>query len=437
VRKARIAGGGVAVVLAGVGLAWLPAAAQDGGPGPRMTFGLSQSLRYDDNLDLDVDSLGSTVQSITGLSFGLSSQTGISSLALSASTGLRILDGPDDADPDGGNTTDVDLDNTRIGLSYGRATANAALDVTGTYSMQQIENALTLADFDPGTGVGVEVPEDLGQLAGTGQRRFYGLNAGLSLGLQDPVGYRLTAGFSGLDYANTSDPSLFGNTRATVGAALLLRLSPVDQGRIGLSWGNFTSDDPDNEDSDNVNLDLGVTRTLPNGNVGFTIFAEDSSDEGDSRSGFSLSRALTLPEGSLSASIGATRLEDQDPEFTGALSWRQNLPDGAINLGLTQAVQNDSDNVPQYVTGLRFGYDRDLTPLSRIGLGASYAVVEAADSPDRTETASLTAVYSRDVTEDWALDLGYTYRQREEDDAGMARSNAVFLGLRRSWELRP
>jgi len=424
-------------VLAGVGLAWLPAAAQDGGPGPRMTFGLSETLRYDDNLDLDVDSLGSTVQSITGLSFGLSSQTGISSLALSASTGLRILDGPDDADPDGGNTTDVDLDNTRIGLSYGRATANAALDVTGTYSMQQIENALTLADFDPGTGDGVEVPEDLGQLAGTGQRRFYGLNAGLSLGLQDPVGYRLTAGFRGLDYANTTDPSLFGNTRTNVGAALLLRLSPVDQGQVGLSWGNFTSDDPENEDSDNVNLDLGVTRTLPNGNIGFTVFAEDSSEEGDSRVGFSLSRALGLPEGSLSASIGATRLEDQDPEFTGALSWRQNLPDGAINLGITQAVQNDADNVPQYVTGLRFGYDRDLTPLSRIGLGASYAVIEAVDSPDRTETASLTAVYSRDVTEEWALDLGYTYRQREEDDAGMARSNSVFLGLRRSWELRP
>jgi hypothetical protein len=419
-------------VLAGVGLAWLPAAAQDGGPGPRMTFGFNQSFSFNDNLDLDVDSAGNSIESFTGLSFGLISETDISSLALGASTDLRILNGPDSDD-----TTEFDLDNTRITLGYGRAVANAAVDVAGTYTMQQIDSALTLGDFDPGTGMGVEVPEDLGQLSGTGQRRFYGLNAGLSLGLQDPVGYQLTAGFGGLDYANTTDPSLFGNTRATIGAALLLRLSPVDQGRVGLSWGNFTSDDPENEDSDNVNLDLGVTRTLPNGNLGFTVFAEDSSEEGDSRAGFSLSRALTLPEGALSASIGATQLEDQAPEFTGALSWQQDLPDGAINLGVTQAVQNDADNVPQYVTGLRFGYDRDLTPLSQIGLGVSYAVVEAVDSPDRTETASLTAVYSRDVTEDWALDLGYTYRQREEDDAGMARSNSVFLGLRRFWELRP
>ena len=433
--KLRIAGGGIAVVLAGCGLALLPAAAQDGGPGPRMTFGLSQTFDVNDNLDLDVDSLGTSVQAVTGLSFGLLSQTEISTLALGAATGLRILDGPvsDDIGDDDDNSVEFDLDNTRITLDYDRAVSTAALSLGALYTMDQIDEAQTLADFGPGT----EVPEDFGQLNGTGQRRFYALDAVLSLGLEDQVGYELSAGINGLDYANTTDPTLYDNTRASLGAALLLRLSEVDQGRIGLTWGDFSSDDPENPNETNLNLDLGVTRTLPNGTVGVTVFADDYSEEDDSRLGFSLSRALELPEGALSASIGATQLEDEDPELTGALSWEQNLPEGIVNLGIIRDVQNDADNLPQYVTSLRLGYDRALDPLSQVGIDVGYALVEDATSPDETQSASFSAVYSRDLTEDWALDLGYTYRQREEDNTGMARSNSVFVGLRRAWELRP
>jgi hypothetical protein len=428
VRKVRIAGGAAGVVLAGLGMAWLPAAAQDGGPGPRMTFGVDQVFDVNDNLDLDVDSLGTSVQSITELSFGLVSETDISSLVFGAATGIRILNGPDSD-----NTVELDLDNTDITLGYDRAVANSALEINGVYTMGQIDELQTLGDFN----TGAVVPEDLGQLNGTGQRRFYALNGGLTFGLQDRVGYELTAGFNGLDYANTTDPGLTGNNRAELGAALLLELSEVDQGRIGLTWGDFNSFDPEVEDSTNLNLDLGVTRDLPNGTVGFVVFADDYSVNDDSRAGFSLSRALELPEGALAASIGATQLEGADPELTGDLSWQQNLAESAFNLGVTRDVQNNADNVPQYVTGLSFDYSRELSPLSQLGVGIGYALIEDTASSDQTQTASLTAVYSRDLTEDWALDLGYTYRQREEDNDGMARSNSVFLGLRRAWELRP
>lgn len=430
-RKVRIAGGAAGIALVGVGLTLLPAFAQQTGSSPRLTFGVNQVFDVDDNLDLDVDSAGTSVQSTTGLSFGLLTDTGVSSLALDVATGLRILNGPNDG-PDT-NTTITDLNNTVIALDYDRAVANSSLAVGALYTMDQIDSRLTLGDFP----TGAVVPEDLSQLNGTGQRRFYALDATLNYGLQDPVGYQLSAGFSGLDYANTTDPDLFGNTRVNVGAALLLRLSEVDQGQIGLSWGDFTSDDPANPDSTNVTLDLGVTRTLPNGTVGFTIFADDYSEDGESRAGFSLSRALTLPTGSLSASIGATQLEDQDPELTGSLDWQQALPDGAISLGVVQAVQNDVNNAPQYVTGLRFGYDHVLNQLSQVAFDIGYSLTDSTTSSDQTETANLRAVYSRALTPDWALDLGYTYRQREEDSNGMARSNSVFLGLRRSWDVSP
>ncbi len=428
VRKVRIAGGAAGVALVGIGLTLLPAFAQQSGSSPRLTFGIDQVFDVDDNLDLDVISAGTTTQSTTGLSFGLTSDTGISSLALNASTGLQFQN-----EPTGTTSDDFDLNATRIGLAYDRGVANSSLSVNGVYTMDQINSVLTLSSFPTNTGV----PIDLSQLNGTGQRRFYALNAGLNYGLQDPIGYQLSAGFNGIDYANASDPTLFGSTRANLGLALTLRLSEVDQGRVGLNWGDFTSDDPGNPDSTDFGLDLGVTRTLPNGTVGFSIFATDSTDPGNSRAGFNLSRALTLPTGSLSGDLGVTQLENADPEFTGGISWQQNLPNGGINLNFIQAVQNDVNNQPEYVTGLRIGYDRTLNPLSQLAFDVGYSLSDATTSSARTETGNFRAVYSRSLTPDWALDVGYNYNQREEDGNGMARSNSVFLGFSRSWDVSP
>jgi hypothetical protein len=423
----RIAG---AALAGGLSVAGAVVLAQEGGSGPRLTFGLSQTFDVNDNLDLDVESEGSTAQSFTGLSFGLSSQTELSTLEFFAGTALRITDGPDS-----GNEVEVDLDGTRIGLAYDRAVATAALSVDGRYTMDQIDTTLTLADFGPGA----EVPEDFSQLQGTGMRRFFAADAVLSLGLDDPVGYEFSAGASALNYTDTSDPDLFGNTRARLGAAVIAQLNEVTEGRLGLSYGSFSSDNPDNSGNDSTDINLGVTRALQNGTVGFVIFAENYSGDtnNDDRVGLSIFRALDLPAGALNASLGATQVEDQDPELTGRVAWSQALPDGSINLAANQAVRNDSDDNPQYVTGIRFGYVRELDPLSQLGLDVGYALTQDILDDDRTSSASISAIYSRSLTEDWALDIGYTYRQRDENDEGMARSNAIFFGLRRAWEWRP
>jgi hypothetical protein len=403
--------------------------AQDGGPGPRLTFGLSQTVDVNDNLDLDVASAGNTVQSLTGLSFGLSSETPISSLEFFAGTALRFYQGPDSDE-----NVDFDLDGTRIGLAYDREVATSALSVSGRYTQDQIDTTLTLADFGPGD----EVPEDFSLLTGTGTRRFFRLGGTLSLGLDDPVRYEISASVSALRYTDTSDPDLFNNNRARVGAAIVAQLNEVTSGRLGLTYGTFASDDPENEGSDDVGLDIGLTRNLDNGTIGLSVFADAYSNDNDSRAGFSLSRALDLPSGSLAGSIGATQVEGENAEFTGRLAWGQDLPNGSLDLSASQAVRNDSDNNPQSVTGIRLGYVRQLDPLSQLGLDVSYALTQDIEPPtDTTSAASFSAIYSRDLTADWALDLGYTYRQRDQDDEGMARSNAVFLGLRRSWELRP
>ena len=404
------------------------ARAQDGGPGPRLTFGLSQTFDFNDNLDLDVNSKGNSTQSLTGLSFGLTNENEISSLEFFAGTALRILDGPDQE-----KDIEVDLDGTRVGLAYDRAVETATLSVDGLYTMDQIDTTLTLADFGPGA----EVPQDLGDLSGTGMRRYYSLGVTLGLATDDPVSYELSAGANGLDYTDTSDPNLFGNQRTDLGAAMLMQLSPVLVGRVGLGYGTYSSDNPATAGNHNTSLDIGLTRELPNGTAGLLIFGSDYSDDGDSRAGFSLTRAMDLPAGGLAAAIGATQLEGQNPELTGRVAWNQDLPAGGLDLSATRDVQNNADDNPQYVTGVRFGYFHELSPLSQLGLDIGYAQTDNALQPGTTDAASFSAIYSRDLTEDWALDMGYTYRQRDEDQGGMARSNAVFLGLRRAWELRP
>lgn len=416
-------------ILAQTAAAQTAAAAQAGGPGPRLTFGLSQTFDFNDNLDLDVPSAGNTAQALTGLSFGLTSDTGIAALDFFAGTALRVIDGPDT-----GETVELDLDGTRVGLAYDRAVSNAALTVRGSYTMDQIDTTLTLADFGPGA----EVPEDFGNLTGTGMRRFFSLGATLGLGLDDPVSYEAFATVSVLDYSDTSASDLTGNNRARVGAALVARLNEVTTGRLALAYGEFTSNDPDVENSDNIGLDLGLTRQLTNGTVGLSVFTDEYSDSADSRTGFSLSRDMTLPAGTLGARLGATQVENADPELTGGLAWNQQLPNGALNLAANSGVQNDSDNQAQYVTGVRFGYAHTLDPLSQIGFDLSYAQTENVRPPvDSSSAASISAIYSRNVTPDWALDFGYTYRQSNEDTTDTARSNSVFVGLRRSWTLRP
>lgn len=434
-RKFRIAGAALAgsatfaglVALAQMALA-PPALAQDGGPGPRLTFGLSQTFDFNDNLDLDVESEGNSTQSLTGLSFGLESETEISSLNFFAGTALRLLDGPNQE-----KDVEVDLDGTRVGLAYDRRGANTALSVDGLYTMDQIDTTLTLADFGPGD----EVPEDFSDLQGTGMRRFYSLDAAMFFRIDDPVGYEIFAGASALDYTDTSDPDLFGNERYNAGAAMTAQINPVWFSRVGLSYNEFSSDNPDNDGNHHTGLDVDLTRELPNGNASLNLYAQTYEEDADNRGGFSLSRSMDLPAGALFAALGASKIRDQDPEVTGRISWTQDLPNGGLNLAANQAIRNDSDDNPQYVTGLRFGYSRDVDPLSQLGIDIGYARTEDVFDSDTTQSASFSAIYSRDLTEDWALDMGYTYRQRDEDDEGMARSNSVFLGLRRAWELRP
>ena len=96
---------GQTVVAAALGLAagsvvlatGMAFAQDDTATGPRLTFGINQGLEVSTNAALNPDPAGQTVLATTGLSFGLRDETARMAFALDASTGLRIVDGPNTA----------------------------------------------------------------------------------------------------------------------------------------------------------------------------------------------------------------------------------------------------------------------------------------------------------------------------------------------------
>jgi hypothetical protein len=448
-------------ILAGaVHVCWLlPVAAQDGGT--EMVFGFSQGLETSDNLDLDPVSLGSTTFTSTELSFGLIRETRLDRFGLIAGGVLRGVSGPG---------AESGLDNQSLDLSYGREGANAAFEANASYLQSNIEFLEPLDDITDDDGQ-IDLPPDLDELSGTGNRERYAAGVALDLGRDAPVGASFSADYLAFRYSETTDPELFDNDLSEAESEVRFRLSPVAVARLGLGYRLYEAEDAEQTRRDtsrgyaglsvevnpvlrlDANLgyasidtrELGVTtqssgleallrleRDMPNGTV--TAEAEQYvTDDGTIRT-FTAGRTLELPNGELSATLGAADSDIGQSEIIGSLGWSQELPRGGINAQLRRWVDFDEDDGNVLRTALLVDYTHDINSLSSIGLKAGYTVTdEAGGSTDR---ASFTAEYKYALTEDWSLDTGYRYRMREEGEGARAQSHAVFVSIGREFRAR-
>ena len=85
----------------------------------------------------------------------------------------------------------------------------------------------------------------------------------------------------------------------------------------------------------------------------------------------------------------------------------------------------------------RSGLTQELTTRTALSIGLNAAEAEATATGNTTRTATLNATLTHALTEDWALDAGYSYRWRDADSEGTATSDTLFLELRREFEWRP
>ena len=402
----------------------------------------------------------------TGFSLDLISATRTQRLSFSGDFGLFVpLDDIEAAD----------LNDPSYGIDYLRDNGRSRIELGASLQRQALDRLL---DTDPDA----PFEEDDLTLSDDGTREDWSLNAAVELGLNDPVGARLSYSLSERIYEDTTDPGLRDRRTEIVGARLRWDLDPTVRLTLDGEWqGREEGDiaDPVFEQSEQVratvglvwqmlpdlsldarigatrletdttvfgvttpdvlqgvDVEMNLTLDRPNGGYGFSA-SRRLTEPGDVIS-VALSRNLTLPGGAeIAASAGLTELPGGNIYGTGSLDYDRDTRSGALSFSLSHdaAVNGDDDAVQRTI--LNAGYRGDLARGARWSLSGRVTNSEyvEATEPD-IASARLSLNYVRPLTEDWGLSTGVTWSAVREDGIGDTEESTLFLSLERRFTFR-
>jgi hypothetical protein len=401
-----------AIGLAGaLALAGIPVAAQDGGGagGLRLTWGIDSRQFLHSNATLTPDGEDESFESNTRLTFGLSSVTPDSYFTLDAGGRLRfirLLDGGESTLPDGFVTPD-------LRLGWGRDSAASRIDANVFWRETDLAQDQGIDDFDGLEGRRQETGGTIAYRWGEDRRWGIGLRA------------------SHIDTNFIEAPGETDRQRTLVGADLRLDLNEATVLTFDLARSRFEEAGEDARYTTRLAADIAFAR--PDGTFVIGTSAEDTPD--GTRTGLTFGRNLELPTGSLGARIGATRGEDGDISLTGTLDWTHALPRGGITASLSRGVTaDDTTDAETQLTSVSLELTQELTPRAVLSADFGYAESRETDSGDVTRNGAAGLMVSYDIGQDWLLDAGIRHRMRDEPDEPRAADNAVFLGLRKTFE---
>ncbi len=411
-KRARIAG--TATGLALFALTVMPLAAQEDG-GLRLSFGLSARVDATSNPGLSVPPDPDTAQVSSRLSFGLTDTTRVAAVTVSAA-GTLSADNDDDS-PDGLIDPDLRLSIKRIG-------ATSSVELAAFLRESDLDTLRGLV-LDPETG---GISEDI---IGDGTQHTNGGSLTFAFGTGGPWGGALTAGLTDTTYSGTTPEA--DSQRTNLSGSLRFALDPATEVTASLGWSSYEEVGDDLRET--LRPELGFRRDQPSGFAVASIFAEDTED--GVRTGLSFGRSWTLPDSELSFRLGATRGVTGQLSPTGTLDWRKELPSGSLTASLRQDVASDSSDNETIVSTANLGLSKAISPLGSVTFGLTASASEETATDSTTQNAAFSASYSHGLTQDWALNTGWTHRLRREDGTGTATSDTVFLELRRAFEWRP
>jgi hypothetical protein len=411
-KPGRIAG--TAAGLALFALAALPLAAQEEG-GLRLSFGFSARGEVITNPGLATPAEADRTRFSSRLSFGLTDRTRRGAVALSVAGSLSS--DTDDDSPDGLIDPDLSLSVKRIG-------AASSVEFAAFLRETDLDTLRGLV-LDPATGTVIE------DVIGDGTQRITGGRLSLAFGTDAPWGGSLTAGLTSTSYRGSTTEA--DTRRSNLGGALRFALDPATEVTAALDWSRYDEDGASSRDT--LRPELGLRRKLPSGFALARVFAEDTED--GTRSGLSFGRSWTLPDSTLTLQLGLTRGVTGDLTPTAALDWQKDLPLGSLSASLRRDVTSGDSDAETIVTTANLALEHGLSPLASLRLSLTASENKASATDTTTRNAALSATFSRNLTEDWALDTGVIHRVRREDGTGSATSDSVFLELRRAFEWRP
>jgi len=311
---------------------------------------------------------------------------------------------------------------------------------------------------------------------GTGQREIFGLRTGLTLGREGPITATLTQGFEKSVYSDTVDPSLTDSDTRSVTGRLTFELSPVLTTNIFTAWREVDEDGPtavdrtferlglgavyvispattltgelfyEKEDSrsatalietDGIGYALGLTTARPNGSISVN-FEEEETLNGKRRQAL-IGRSYELRRGTLAFSVGATKTDGFNAQALANLSLDYALdPLSRIRIELDQAASVNDDDSEVVNTRLDMSYTRSLTSLSEITAGVALVdenVLGVTTGDEQSVRFDLSHRY--EITRDWDLVSGFEYSSVDEDGLDRRERSTLFLGIERSFDIRP
>lgn len=413
-----------ALMLGAVGTATAPLWAQQatGLRGFQLNLGVALGLETQSNRTLDPADPGRSSSATMGLSLGVLSETRTQRLSFDLGGDLRNLNGP-------GNVINGFV-NPSIALGYDRSSAAARLSLSASARETKLADGGLI--FDEATQVFTFVD-------GTATRRNTNLSAQLNWRDDAPLGFGVLARLEDNSYSNGTATGIGGTAlndtrRLTLGATARLDLNETSQLNIGLDYSEFKADGVAGS-RDTWALTNALTIDRPDG--AFTISLNVTDTEDGTRVASSVGRSLEYPLGTISGQIGATRGVTGETFLSGGLSVTRALPQGSLGFRLARNVTSGAlQDTEQVSTSVAFEYQHELNALSSLGLDANWIEVSQASTGVDTLRGSIGAAYRRAMTPDWNMDVGVRHRFRDDGVSGPARSNELFLSLRRDFLTR-
>lgn len=440
----------VLAVAAAAGLASSPARAQDlglglGNVGPDLpqpavpdssasflTATVSQSIEANTNYRLDADSPGTSYFGDTRVALDLLQQTDTRTFGAGIDTGFRPL-------WEAGQSFDVVAASPSTAyLTYDQEGSNTAFDsMLRVRSSEVDDDIISLDPNDPTL--------TLDGIGTARQNRIDG-NIGLQLGTNDPSSYEFRLRGTSVDYSDVEE-GVNVTPRDTVSgeATWNLDVTPVLSTVVSAGYDYSTSDDGLDTQVRTASFDAGLayqrseTFRIRTGigyadrereqNASFTNSTRTT--ERDTGPLVRADMRYTTENVTFLANAVYTTAAPQN-RLIGNLTAIYRLPRGQVAGQVFQNYSNGTNGDDERITGAGIGVTRDINTVSSVGFNAAWAQqVNLDGNEDDVKRTTLTARYTREITEAVTAQVGYSYRSRDQD--GSADSNEVFLVLGRSF----
>ncbi|WP_298854410.1 hypothetical protein [uncultured Ruegeria sp.] len=444
----------------------LPTGQQLGtGTGLSVTLDYLSSLRHDDNLRLTDPSLGSTTWWENTLALNVLKQTADSRLSFDLSGLYRIANEPIIG-------TDSSFSDPLARLDYQRTRSNSQLGLLLEYSERDLafNRSLTDTNLD---GV-IDIADVIGTIGDQVDTRG---DLDWQTGLNDPLGFQFTYSHRERSYTNTIDPNLFENRIDDYSATAFFRFSPVFQSDLRIAYSEFAAEDSVRTDEQTtvvsiggtydvspittINASIGYsqvddtqratntttvtedfvwsfawTKTLPDGSADFQI--DQLFGVNGSRINATAGRSYQRPNSVLSFNAGFTRGPFDEVTPIGQIDYRYQLASSQLGATLQRRVATSTQSLETRQTVAFLTYDYFINQVSGLSFTVNY-IDQEDEGPGPTnprDRSTFTASYTRAITRDWALNVGYQY-ERDDQNGFAATSDSVFVTLGRRFTLKP